>query len=58
MTVLEYTSPTEGNVILERGSFVRRRACIIPSSVLGFLSYHCYVNLCLHDQLLNSYRPR
>lgn len=40
MTVREYTSPTEGNVILERGSFVRLGACIIPSSVLRFLSCH------------------
>ena len=40
MAVLEYTTPTKGNMILERRSFVRLGACIIPRSVLGFLSYH------------------
>ena len=40
LIVWSYTSPTEGNVILERGCFVRLGAWIIPSSVLGFLSYH------------------
>ncbi len=46
MTVWEYTSPTEGNVILERGGFVRLRACIIPSGVLGFLSYYFSCHSC------------